>query len=166
MTIQELGSAGEFVAAIATLATLVYLAVQVRQNTKALRATTFQQVSEAMAQNVSHLSDNGELAAIAVKVGSGEELEPVERVRYQGLMLMSMRRLESVWLHHRLGSIDSDQIKGFELSLISLINVPVALQWWGNAKATFHEEFAEYVDQRLEGDDLLTTHPSINTDDA
>ena len=33
MTIQDLGSIGELVAAIATIATLVYLAIQIRQNT-------------------------------------------------------------------------------------------------------------------------------------
>ena len=37
-TFQELGSLGEFIAAIATLITLVYLAFQIRQNTKISRA--------------------------------------------------------------------------------------------------------------------------------
>lgn len=161
MTIEQLGSIGEFIAAIATLATLAYLAVQVRQNTKALRASTFQQMSEAMAQNVSHLTDNGELAAIAVKVSSGEDLTPVERIRYQGLMLMSMRRLESVYLHHELGSIDSDQVRGFELSIISLVKEPVAMNWWNRAKSTFHRRFVEYVDKRLTGEDILAEHPSM-----
>ncbi len=42
MTIQDLGSIGELVAAIATLATLGYLAVQIRQNTRSMRAAAFQ----------------------------------------------------------------------------------------------------------------------------
>jgi hypothetical protein len=33
VTIQDLGSIGELIAAIATVATLVYLAIQIRQNT-------------------------------------------------------------------------------------------------------------------------------------
>lgn len=33
MTVQELGSIGELIAAVATLATLIYLAIQIRQNT-------------------------------------------------------------------------------------------------------------------------------------
>ena len=37
MTIQDLGSIGELIAAIATVATLIYLAVQIRANTTALR---------------------------------------------------------------------------------------------------------------------------------
>ena len=40
MSIQDLGSIGEFVAALATLATLVYLAIQIRQNTKQVEEGT------------------------------------------------------------------------------------------------------------------------------
>ncbi len=38
MTVQDLGSIGELVAAIATIATLGYLAIQIRQNTRSVRA--------------------------------------------------------------------------------------------------------------------------------
>jgi hypothetical protein len=38
MSIQELGSLGELVAAIATVFTLVYLALQIRENTKIVRS--------------------------------------------------------------------------------------------------------------------------------
>ena len=40
MTIQDIGSIGELIAAIATVGTLIYLAVQIRQNTKSIRAST------------------------------------------------------------------------------------------------------------------------------
>jgi hypothetical protein len=40
VTIQDLGSLGEFVAAIATIATLVYLALQIRRNTTSVRAAS------------------------------------------------------------------------------------------------------------------------------
>ena len=35
MTLQDLGSIGELVGALATIATLVYLAIQIRANTRA-----------------------------------------------------------------------------------------------------------------------------------
>ena len=50
MTIQNLGSLGEFIAAIATLVTLVYLALQIRQNTKTVRSTAFQQVVDSFSE--------------------------------------------------------------------------------------------------------------------
>ena len=40
MTIQDLGSIGELVAAMATLGTLIYLALQIRQNSQTVKAQT------------------------------------------------------------------------------------------------------------------------------
>ena len=48
MTLGELGSLGEFLAAIATLATLIYLAVQIRQNTLATRAASHHAITDVM----------------------------------------------------------------------------------------------------------------------
>ena len=39
MPIQELGSIGELIAAVATIFTLVYLAFQINQNTRAVKAS-------------------------------------------------------------------------------------------------------------------------------
>ena len=47
MTIQDFGSIGEFVTSIVTLATLAYLALQIRQNTAVLRTQTLQYVIDS-----------------------------------------------------------------------------------------------------------------------
>ncbi len=44
MTLQDLGSIGEFVAAVATLATLIYLALQIRQNSESVKSAAAQSV--------------------------------------------------------------------------------------------------------------------------
>lgn len=48
MSITELGALGEFVASFGVLATLVYLAIQMRQNTRAVRINTAQNRLAAM----------------------------------------------------------------------------------------------------------------------
>ena len=57
MPIQDLGRIGELIAAIATLGTLVYPAIQINTNTKAVRASstwdahhTFVEVDDMLAQ--------------------------------------------------------------------------------------------------------------------
>lgn len=42
MTLEDLGNLGEFLGAIGVIVTLVYLAVQVRQNTRMMRANVRQ----------------------------------------------------------------------------------------------------------------------------
>ena len=63
MNIQELGSIGEFVAAIATVATLAYLALQIRQNTRALRHSALQTHKESIQQMIALIAASPENAS-------------------------------------------------------------------------------------------------------
>ena len=49
MNWDAIGAVGELIGAIAVVITLVYLAIQIRQNTKTVRASTYQSVAEALA---------------------------------------------------------------------------------------------------------------------
>lgn len=64
MTIQQLGSLGEFVAAIATLVTLIYLALQIRRNTAMARATGTSEHTATLNQLNFSLSENPELCKV------------------------------------------------------------------------------------------------------
>jgi len=44
MSLEDLGNIGEFVAAVSVVVSLIYLAVQIRQNTRSVRASTYQVV--------------------------------------------------------------------------------------------------------------------------
>ncbi len=58
MSIQNLGSIGEFIAALATLATLVYLAVQIRQNTKQVEEGTRAARASAVSSGLQLINSN------------------------------------------------------------------------------------------------------------
>ena len=47
MTLEDLGNIGEFVAAIAVVVSLLYLAIQIRQNTKTVRTSTYQAILDS-----------------------------------------------------------------------------------------------------------------------
>lgn len=162
MTIQDLGSLGELIAAIATIATIVYLAAQVRQNTRALRASTFQNISEQMAQNVEPIVVHPEVAKLLVKGIAGlGGLDPEERIRFQSILVMSFRRMESVYVQTQIGSIDADLTRGFEISLLSILQSRGGAEWWESAKVTFNKSFSAYVDSWLAEHPSRDVHPSM-----
>lgn len=76
MSIQDLGSIGEFVAALATLATLVYLAIQIRQNTRQVEEGTRAAKAPAVSTGVQLVNVN------RLAIFSDEE---VARIWSQGL---------------------------------------------------------------------------------
>ena len=162
MTIQDLGSIGELVAAIATVATLVYLATQVRQNTRALRSSTFQNISEQMAQNAGVVVVQPELSSLLLKGAGGlDALSPPERLQFNAFMIMSFRRMESVHVQAEIGSITEDLKRGFEISLLGMLHTAAGAEWWASAKVTFHHSFTAYVDSWLAANPRWERHPSL-----
>ena len=67
MTIHDLGSLGELIFAVATVAALIYLAIQLKQNTRTLRSQTFQESNMDMTLTANLVSSDGEFAKIVVK---------------------------------------------------------------------------------------------------
>lgn len=150
MTIQDLGSIGELIAAIATIATLVYLAAQVRQNTRALRSSTFQEVAGAMSLTTEAIATNPQLAMIIVKGTRGfADLTPEERIQFGFTFLTTFRRLETVYVQRQLGLIDPELTGGFERSVLSILTSRGAAEWWQSTKPAFSTGFADYVDSQM-----------------
>ena len=163
MTFQDLGSIGELIAAIATLVTLAYLALQLKQNTTALKSQTFQQSSMDMSLTANSISSDGDLAKIIIKAEDGlKVLSSEERLRFHFWMLVAVRRFEAIYIQAEYGSIERERIKGFERSILSLLS-NVGLEWWETAKTAFSEEFIIYVDQGISSDSFKSAvHPGKN----
>ena len=66
-TAQVLGNIGEFLGSIGVIATLIYLAIQIRQNTDATNRTAFQDLVNAQAEfnKAASTREGGELVARA-----------------------------------------------------------------------------------------------------
>ena len=116
MNIQDLGSIGELIAALATLLTLGYLAIQLKQNTSALKSQTFQQSSMDMSLTANSVSSDGELARIIMKAEKGiASLTPDEKLRFHFWMLVAVRRFEAIYIQALYGSIEKKELKDLKL---------------------------------------------------
>ena len=87
MSIQDLGSIGELVAAIATVATLLYLASQIRHSNKALAESTSGSINASYASINSRISSDAEFAELFIR-GRRElaALDPVELERFRAFI--------------------------------------------------------------------------------
>ena len=89
MTIQDLGSIGELVAAIATIATLVYLAIQIRANTTALRLESRGRLHAGGMTHASVIGGSPQAADVFTRgLGDYHGLAPAEATQFQFLFSM------------------------------------------------------------------------------
>ena len=121
---QLLGNYGEFVGAIAVVATLVYLAIQVRHSKEATEFNS-KQVEQsnllALAQNqiarvnlierqVRDLTTSSEMAEIIVRYESQgiDALDEVERFRFWNWHIIQHYLLDSQHYQYKLGMLDDE----------------------------------------------------------
>lgn len=114
MNWEAMGAIGETLGAVGVIITLIYLATQLRQNTKTMRSSTYQTYS-ALAMNISdYVAEHAELLA---KLARGEELSDAEQIQHQMYSMKLFYQMETTYLHHQEGTIDPEifesRMRGF-----------------------------------------------------
>lgn len=124
MTLMELGALGEFLGSIAVLATLVYLAVQLRQNTismneskKLALAQTYQMRADALQMMLVTAADSKHIGPIIAKLAavgypdnirSLEQLTPEERGRFRLWQIAQQTHWDNMFFQYQQGFIDDE----------------------------------------------------------
>jgi hypothetical protein len=159
VSLQDLGSIGEFVAAIATIATLVYLAIQIRHNARALdRSNEFAQARSIHDITILfnelnwRLANDGELADIHTRALSGEDLSAAEATRFVAFVNTYVATIENLVGQQSLdlGYSELDSASALDLLapvLHQLLETKDGAKWWREvAPHLYIEEFRTQVD--------------------
>lgn len=153
MTLQDLGGIGEFIGGIAVVISLVYLAVQIRQNTKSVRTSTYQAILDSSRSDTELLLVHPHLERV-YRVGrrNPEKLNDDERPLFRMLVAQLLLSSESLFLQHQQGAIDSDYWQRRQQTLRGLLSQPGVRQWWAGREAPreyYDPGFRELVDSIL-----------------
>ena len=150
MTIQDLGSAGEFVAALATLITLIYLALQIRTNTRIIQAES--QRGHANTSNVlaATLGANKEAASIFRRgLSEPDTLDPDERIQFAFLFIPLVTQAHNAFQDYHLGITDEERFEAVADHVITMLKTPGGRNWWKFNSSAHLPEFRAYVEARL-----------------
>ncbi len=167
MTIQDLGSIGELLAAIATIATLGYLAVQIRQNTRAVRASSHHAVTDSFNHINMTLGSDPALARIFRLGNQGlDQLTDDEQVVFSFLHLSVFRVFETLYYQREVGTAEEQLFQSEIRSLDSVASNPGVRTWWSSNPYAFSPEFRRFVETRMQAVDSLTAQESGAVDSA
>ena len=125
MTLQDFGSIGELVGAIATVATLAYLAVQIRQNTQGLSINSYHQATSDLSRQLEAVYLNPEFAEI-FRRGSNDpsDLSDPERARFAAYVSAFYYAYENLFELYEKGRIDPEKWENAVLNALPLFNRP------------------------------------------
>ena len=107
--LESLANLGEIIGAIAVVVSLIYLAVQVRQNTQAQRTENFSRALDRVAALQATLSQDPESSVIFSKgVLDSSELTPKERLQFTWAMYELFGAFEFMFLASKADAIPEE----------------------------------------------------------
>lgn len=151
MTLSDLGNLGEFVSAFAVVVSLLYLAAQIRQNTRQVRASTFQGVARGWQEFIYAASSDDRGLVWAKGCADPTSLNEEEAVKFALLVRAYFRGYENDYYQFRQGTFDAEPWEGYLSALRNdgLCRPGIRAQWESD-RGNFNEEFAAFIDRELE----------------
>ena len=148
MSIIELGALGEFLGSIAVVVTLIYLAIQVRQNTAIAESTAMQAFWSSSSSGRFELINNRDLAELVPAMTIDPKLLTEENWVRVGLFIEKMfRQYQMTFLLHKRGVIDHDIFNVEMQTCAGFLKFPGLKQWWDVAGVhILVSEFIHYIE--------------------
>jgi hypothetical protein len=147
---QYLANLGEIVGAVVVILSLIYLAIQVRQNTKAQQTENYSRALDRLAAMQSMLSQDGETSLIFSKaVLDTSKLTPQERMRFTWSMYEAFGAFEFMFHASRTDAIPEEVWTRWSLGVAWWLSFPGVQAWWQARPFPFTESFTAFVESLL-----------------
>jgi hypothetical protein len=142
-----IGAIGEVVGGIAVVATLFYLALQIRQNTRMSRAGMTKDLLLASRSAIMDLTWNDRLAEIWAEMRDFDDKDAARRYTFY----QSFFRLYELQFNLSNQSLLDPNIGvSYELVIRMFTQSKHFDQYWSVARDQFHPDFTEYVESQRE----------------
>jgi len=147
MTLQDLGDLGDLIGGIAVVITLLYLAMQIRQNTALITAQTVQASVDATQRVLLLRAENAPLRAVIRRARNNDELSADDTEVLASYLQAAFMNFQARLQHHARGVFDRSINESYELILEDYLNQAWVRRWWHYAKPLYGATFREHCDR-------------------
>lgn len=147
----KISAYSEIIASAAVIISLIYVGLQVRQNTKAIQTSTSQSLYEMHQEKEIIRVTNREFAELSDKIKNRRgEVSSVDSVQWLGFLNLQVNLYESAYTNMEYGTLDPEMGESWLESLNEWVCIPLADHYWMNSKDTYVGGFRELVDTTFE----------------
>ena len=150
MNLNDLANLGQIIGAVAVVVSLIYVALQIRQNTNAVRSATAQVVHEHFAKWYQLVAADAELSKIvATGLRDYGSLSEQEKARFIATFMAFLSYSQNAFLKWREKMLEPPLWMGWELLIMNLVSSPGGKEFWKERGYLFGEEFRRHVESDL-----------------
>ena len=149
-TLQDWASIAEIVGAVAVVVSLIYVAFQIRDNTRALVSNSRQELAAQDMVYLSSVLDPTVLAVAQAKFVTGETLTDVEFSQLAERQHLNFRIFENAYYQYTIGVLEESQWKRYSEIIGQVICEAPASDMWARLRGGFTEAFRDVVEVSIQ----------------
>jgi hypothetical protein len=150
MSLQEFAELGAAMSGVGVIASVIYVSIQISHNTRAVRASAFQQVVNSFAAISFDIAKEKNLVDLYLRAGRDfAALDDVERAQYSLMLLSFLRRSENVFFQSEIRMLHSEHWSGIRESIKAIMAPPGAQACWSEMKNRLNPQFRTFVDELI-----------------
>ncbi len=149
MSLDALGNLGEFVGGLAVVVTLIYLAVQVRQNTAALRTASRQEIVSGFRDYNRLMFQPGVYHAALVGMRLYPELPEEERGLFGYLVNDHALFFQGAFALYEAGTLEDETSLAYLQVFVAWVITPGGSAWWAEISPLYPPRMVAAVNARV-----------------
>ena len=149
MNWDAVGAIAEFLGALGVIASLIYVGMQIRENSRVVQASTSQAVADSAQARLLAVAQSLSLASTLAKLDTPSAVSSAEQVQVNYLRTASFKGFENQFFQYRQGLLRGDTWNGYEFFLLANLRAPDVQQWWSRSKDGFDPAFRGHVEGLL-----------------
>src|SRR6266436_8328290 len=167
MNWEMLAAIGQLAAVFVGIPSLIYLALQIREQTKERRQSAVNALAVQWGDLTKSLHDNAEFGAIYLRgVQSFNDLDAVSKLRFSSFLNRFFKNFQAMFFSHRDGVLSASLWGEVERTMSDVIAYPGVQQWWEIRRHWHTEEFARVIDAVIARGDKPTAYSTYNLNDV
>ena len=139
----------ELVGFVSVVASLIFVGMEIRQNTTAVRGATNQAISDQATELYLAIATDRNLASLTVKLYDGvsrKDFDPIDDMQLFLTVMTGLRRVENIFLQLEENILDE---RAFERIGLSFYRSNYGREIWENNKQFFDRRFVPFFEKLL-----------------
>jgi hypothetical protein len=148
MSLSDLAAIGNFVSGIAVLVSLIFIGIQIRQNTRAVRAQILQNFMDgwlgigAMCSGHARVFVAGAGASAATFAAMPDD----EKMTFMTAIFVIFKHYENMYLQHEKGVIEDQDWEAWTNHMFMYWHMPGVKLWWQSRAVCFSPAFRSFIE--------------------
>ena len=150
MTLADIAHIGELLGGAGVLGSLIFVGLQIKQNTKSVRASTLQLNTDYWANFLTTMADPQYVTVFGKGMAGNADVDQNEFGQFFVLTRAYFLGLENQHFQYRQGLLDTGQFASYEIATREqMLAFPGIRAVWKMVRHTYSKEFIDFVDQLI-----------------